>query len=57
MNSVGPAGEKFESSKNRGAVLGNKPMPLFYLVVRQLSFVILADLTRSTCETHKTPGK
>lgn len=57
VNSVGPTGEKFESSKNRAAVLWNKPMSLFYLVVRQLSFMILADLTRSTCETHKTPGK
>lgn len=30
VNSVRPAGEKFESSKKRAAVLGNKPMSLFY---------------------------
>jgi len=57
VNSVRPAGEKIESPKNRTAVSGNQPMSVFYLVFRQLSFLILVDLTRSTHETHKTPDK
>ena len=46
VNSVRLAGEKFESSKNRAAVLGNKPVSLFYFVFRQPSFLILVDLAR-----------
>lgn len=53
VSSVKLAGEKFESSKNSAAVLGNEPTSLFNLVFRQLSFLILEDLARPTHETHK----
>lgn len=53
VSSVSLAGEKFESSKNSAAVLGNEPTSLFDLVFSQLSCLILEDLTRSTRETHK----